>query len=182
MVDSKWTIFAQFLTLCRASNLEEARRVSSLWHGASSAKTRAFSMPSRAHGPHLRRSTNCSQLSEGGLGFLRSVAPGAHLALLVKQVRQRRRFEPDLRVATDPFGCEGQNIAVEVVHERADGHFQLVGVALLGHEDHEHGPQEARTALVHAVLRLRVPGLRRQQLVMYLAAAGKYLRLTRRPI
>ena len=71
-------------------------------------------------------------MSEGGLGFLRRMAPGAHLALLVKQVRQRRRFEPDLRVATDPFGCEGQNIAVEVVHERADGHFQLVGVAHAG--------------------------------------------------
>src|SRR5215510_3224035 len=98
----------------------------SLWHGASPAKTRASSRPSRAHGPHLRRSTNGSELSEGGLGFLRSVAPGAHLALLVKQVRQRRRFEPDLRVATDPFGREGQDIAVEVAHERADGHLQLV--------------------------------------------------------
>jgi hypothetical protein len=52
---------------------------------------------------------------------------------------------------------------VEVAHERADGHFQLVGVAPLFHEDHEHGPQEARTALVHAVFLLRVPGLGRQQ-------------------
>ena len=102
--------------------------------------------------------------SKGGSGFLRSVAPGSHLTLLVKQVRQRRRFEPDLRVATDPFGCEGQHIAVEVPHERADGHFQLVGVATLGHEDHEHGTQEARTALVHVVLLLRVPCLGRQQI------------------
>jgi hypothetical protein len=54
--------------------------------------------------------------------------------------------------------------AVEVVHERADGHFQLVGVATLFHKDHEHGTQEARTALVHAVILLRVPCLRRQQL------------------
>src|SRR5216683_6818906 len=56
--------FAQFLTLCSAYNLEEARRVSSLWHGASPAKTRASSMPSCAHGLHLRRSTNCHKLSE----------------------------------------------------------------------------------------------------------------------
>ena len=52
---------------------------------------------------------------------------------------------------------EGQNIAVEVAHERADGHFQLVGVATLFHEDHEHGTQEARTALVHAVTLLGAP-------------------------
>ena len=43
-------------------------------------------------------------------------------------------------------------------------HVQLVGVATLFHEDHEHGAQEARTALVHAVSLLWVPGLRRQQL------------------
>jgi hypothetical protein len=30
-------------------------------------------------------------------------------------------------------------------------------VATLCHEDHEHGTQEARTALVHAVTLLRVP-------------------------
>jgi hypothetical protein len=30
--------------------------------GASSAKTRAFSRPSRAHSPHLRPSTNCEKL------------------------------------------------------------------------------------------------------------------------
>src|SRR5215472_17007944 len=79
------------------------------------------------------------------------------LALLVKQVRQRRRFEPDIGVTADPFGREGQDIAVEVAHERADGHFQLVWVPTLCHEDHEHGTQEARTALVHAVILLRVP-------------------------
>ena len=39
-----------------------------------------------------------------------------------------------------------------------------LGWPTLGHEDHEHGPQEAGTALLHAVLLLRVPGLRRQQL------------------
>ena len=38
------------------------------------------------------------------------------------------------------------------------------GVAPLCHEDHEHSAQETRTALVHAVLLLRVPGLGRQQL------------------
>jgi IS1 transposase len=44
---------AQFLTLCSAYNPEEAWRVSSLWQGSSPAKTRASSMLSRAHGPHL---------------------------------------------------------------------------------------------------------------------------------
>jgi len=34
--------------------------------GASPAKTRASSRPSRAHGPHLRSSTNCEKLSERG--------------------------------------------------------------------------------------------------------------------
>jgi energy-coupling factor transporter ATP-binding protein EcfA2 len=53
------SLFAQFLTLCSASNLAGARRISSPWQGSSPAKTRASSMPSRAHGPHLRRSTNC---------------------------------------------------------------------------------------------------------------------------
>src|SRR5438552_18838941 len=62
---------------------------------------------------------------------LGSAAPAPDLALLVKQVRQRRRFEPDIGVTADPFGREGHDIAVEVAHERADGHFQLVGVAPL---------------------------------------------------
>jgi hypothetical protein len=55
---------AQFLTFCSAYNLEEARRVSSLWQGSSPAKTRVSSMPSCVHGPHLRRSTNCYKLSD----------------------------------------------------------------------------------------------------------------------
>jgi hypothetical protein len=38
------------------------------------------------------------------------------------------------------------------------------GWPLLFHEDHEHGTQEARTALVHAVILLRIPFLRRKQL------------------
>jgi len=98
------------------------------------------------------------------LGFLRRVAPGSHLTLPVKQVRQRWRFEPDIGVTADPFGCEGQDIAMEVAHERADDYFQLVGVTTLFHEDHEHGAQETGTALLHAVIFLWVPGLRRQQL------------------
>jgi hypothetical protein len=94
---------------------------------------------------------------------LGAAALAPDLALCVKQVRQRRRFEPDIGVTADPFGRESQDIAVKVAHERADSHFQLVGVAPLFHEDHEHGPQEARTALVHAVFLLWVPGLGRQQ-------------------
>jgi hypothetical protein len=88
---------------------------------------------------------------------LGSAAPAPDLALLVKNVRQRRRFEPDIGVTADPFGREGQNIAVEVTHERADGHFQLVRVATLFHEDYEHSAQDACTALVHAVTLLRFP-------------------------
>src|SRR4051812_33922838 len=51
--------FAQFLAVCSASNLAEARCISSLLQGSSLAKTRAFSRPSRAHGHHLRPSTHC---------------------------------------------------------------------------------------------------------------------------
>src|SRR5438874_2749549 len=55
---------AQFIAVCSASNLAEARCISSLLQGSSLAKTRAFSRPSRAHGHHLRPSTNCEKLSE----------------------------------------------------------------------------------------------------------------------
>ena len=37
------------------------------------------------------------------------------------------------------------------------------GWATLFHEDHEHGTQEARTALVHAITLLRIPLPGRQQ-------------------
>jgi hypothetical protein len=89
--------------------------------------------------------------------------PGVDRTRLVKQVCQRRRFDPDIGVPADAFGREGQAIAVQVAHERADGHFHLVGVPLLGHEDHEDGAQETGTALVHAVALLRLPVPRRQQ-------------------
>jgi hypothetical protein len=52
------------LTLCSASNLAEARRLSSPLQGSSPAKTRASSRPSCAPGHHLRPSTNCYKLSE----------------------------------------------------------------------------------------------------------------------
>ena len=52
---------------------------------------------------------------------------------------------------------------MEVAQERADGHVQRVGVATLGHQDHEHGPHEARTALVPAGALLGVPCPRRHQ-------------------
>src|SRR5262249_56834536 len=55
---------AQFITVCGASNLVEARCISSPLQGSSPAKTRAFSRPSRAHGHHLRPSTNCEKLSD----------------------------------------------------------------------------------------------------------------------
>src|SRR5215831_12010671 len=114
---------------------------------------------------HAQSARPLREPSEGcRLRPLGSAAPAPDLALLVKNVRQRWRFEPGIRVTADPLGREGQDIAVEVAHEHADSHFQLVGVATLFHEDHEHGTQEARTALVHAVILLRVPCLRRQQL------------------
>jgi hypothetical protein len=50
-----------------------------------------------------------------------------------------------------------------MVQERADGHLQLGGVATLFHAHHEHGTQEARTALLHAGLLLRAPGPGGQQ-------------------
>src|SRR5216683_1787446 len=48
---------------------------------------------------------------------LGEAAPAPDLALLVKHVRQRRRLDPDIRVAADPFGREGQDRAVEAAHE-----------------------------------------------------------------
>ena len=97
------------------------------------------------------------------LRAVRGAAHGSHLALRVKNVRQRRRFDPDIGVATDPFGREGQDIAVEVAHERAGGNFQRVWVATLFHEDHEHGAQEARTAVFDALSPLGVPLPGRQE-------------------
>ena len=42
---------AQFIAVCSAYNLSEARCISSPLLGSSLAKTRAFSRPSRAHAP-----------------------------------------------------------------------------------------------------------------------------------
>ena len=52
------TLVAQFLTLCRASHLAEARRLSALLQSLSPAKTRVSSLPSRAHDHHCQPSTN----------------------------------------------------------------------------------------------------------------------------
>jgi hypothetical protein len=49
---------AQFRVMCSASNLGEARYVSSPVQGASPAQTSAASRPSRVHGHYLRPSTN----------------------------------------------------------------------------------------------------------------------------
>ena len=57
---------AQFIRLCRASHLAEARRLASPWQGLSPAKTCAASRPSRAHGHHLRPSTNCYTFTDSG--------------------------------------------------------------------------------------------------------------------
>ena len=58
------TRVAQFITLCSAYNLAEARCISCPLLGSSLAKTQTFSRPSRAHGHPLRPSTNCYKLSE----------------------------------------------------------------------------------------------------------------------
>jgi hypothetical protein len=50
--------FAHFITLCSAYMLAGTRYISSPWQGSSPAKTRVSSRPSRAHGHHLRPSTN----------------------------------------------------------------------------------------------------------------------------
>ena len=102
------------------------------------------------------------ELTHVALRAFHRATPGLDRTRLVKQVRQRRRFEPDIGVTADAFGRKGQDIAVQVAHERADGHFQLVGVPLLGHEDQEDGAQETGTALVHAVFLLRAPCRGRQ--------------------
>src|SRR4029453_15563213 len=55
--------FASFLTLCHASPLAEACRLSSLLQGSSPAKTRGSSKLSHGPGHHLGPSTKCSKLS-----------------------------------------------------------------------------------------------------------------------
>jgi hypothetical protein len=69
------TRFAQFIILCSASNLAEVRCISSPRQSASPAKTRASSGLSRAHGHHLRPSTNCYKLSVLSKGIARSASP-----------------------------------------------------------------------------------------------------------
>src|SRR5512145_1571962 len=55
---------AQFIIFCSASNLAEPRCLSSPVQGSSPAQTWTSSRPSRAHGHHLRPSTNCYKLSD----------------------------------------------------------------------------------------------------------------------
>jgi hypothetical protein len=57
-------LVAQFITLCSASNLAEARYLSPQWQGASRVKTCPSARPSYAHGHHLRPSTNCEKLND----------------------------------------------------------------------------------------------------------------------
>ena len=84
---------AQFLRLCRASNLAEARRISSPWQGSSPAKTRVASRPSRGSGHHLRPSTNCEKLS--GLPVSRNFSD-----FVARQIERRRSVSPH-RCPTD---------------------------------------------------------------------------------
>src|SRR5262245_10241078 len=58
---------AQFLTLCRASHLAEAQRLSSSLLSPSPAQRRATSRSSPAPVPHLPPSTNCEKLSGRGV-------------------------------------------------------------------------------------------------------------------
>jgi hypothetical protein len=58
------TDLAQYLTLCRAYNLAEARRLASPVHSPSRAKRRASSRPPRVHVPHCRLATHCETWSE----------------------------------------------------------------------------------------------------------------------
>src|SRR5262249_60793460 len=72
---------AQFITVCGASNLVEARCISSPVQGSSSAKTWASSRPSRAHGHHLRPSTNCYKLSDAGYDRAKQHGVPAHIVV-----------------------------------------------------------------------------------------------------
>ena len=99
-----------------------------LWHAGDGVYVDASTRGLR----YLKRATRDSAPAApppGGrrLGAVCAPTSTSDFALLVKQVRQCRRFEPDIGVTTDPFRREGHDIAVEVAHERADGHFQLVG-------------------------------------------------------
>ena len=54
-------------------------------------------------------------------GFRRAAAPGPHLALCVKDVGQGRRFDPDIRAATDAFRGKRHDVAVEILEEGRPG-------------------------------------------------------------
>src|SRR3989442_5560488 len=54
-------------------------------------------------------------------GARRAAAPGPHLARRVKDVGQGRRFDPDIRAATDAFRGKRHDVAVEILEEGRPG-------------------------------------------------------------
>src|SRR6266446_8492988 len=93
-VTSLLTGNALFLTLCSASNLAEALRISSLLQGPSPAKRRAASMPPRTHGHDLQPSTNCYKLSDP---VQATCGCGRAAALTAPMRRRLPRWPSDLR-------------------------------------------------------------------------------------
>jgi hypothetical protein len=87
-------------------------------------------------------------------GFRRAAAPGPHLALCVKNVGQGRRFDPDIRAATDTFRGKRHDVAVEILEEGRPGQLQRGRVAVLRRDQHEDRPQQPGAAVVAQVVLL----------------------------
>jgi len=90
-------------------------------------------------------------------GARRAAAPGPHLARRVKDVGESRRFDPDIRAATDTFRGKRYDVAVEILLESRPGNLQLGWVAALRRDQHEDRPQEAGAAVIAHVVRLGCP-------------------------
>src|SRR2546425_10634324 len=87
---------------------------------------RADAWPSLAHaGPSGLR----GRVARLRGGARRAPAPGPHLTLCVKDVGQGRRFDPDIRAATDAFRRERPNGAGEIIQEGLPGKLQVGPVA-----------------------------------------------------
>ena len=101
-------------------------------------------------------SLSISVLRGGGArpwrGARRAAAPGPHLARRVKDGGQGRRFDPDLRAATDAFRGKRHDVAVEILEEGRPGKLQRGWVTALRRDQHEDRPQEAGAAVVAQVV------------------------------
>jgi hypothetical protein len=85
-------------------------------------------------------------------GARRAAALGLHLARRVKDVSQGRRFDPDIRPATDAFRGKRYDVAVEILLEGRPGNLQLGRVAALRRDQHEDRPQQPGAASVACIV------------------------------